>query len=140
MGRNPTPTAKLKLYGGFDHNKKRYEKRMGEPTPEGYPEKPGGLSEWASVHWDCVVPELISTGIAKCLDTFALESMCEWWAEWKLLSLDKKIDAFKRITMMSCAHKQWRDLASRFGLTPADRAKLCVMEDKDFDPAAEFIA
>ena len=36
--------------------------------------------------------------------------------------------------------KQWKDYASRFGMTPSDRAKLTTGNPEDVDPAAEFIA
>jgi phage terminase small subunit len=121
------PTAELKLHGEVYAS--RHGDRSREPTPTGKPVKPGDLSQSASEHWDLVVPSLVDTGVATAQDTPALVRLCEFWGEYE----DAKNQEIKdriRLMMMVASHKQWIDLASRFGLTPSDRARI-VSEKKD---------
>ena len=139
MARPRKPMAKLKLHGGYRED--RHGNRQAEIAANGKPVMPRGLSKHAKSHWKSVVEDLIRMDIAKRIDTPALQSMCEWWAEWKMLqSGEAGIAGYKRLIQMSMCHKQWRDLASRFGLTPSDRAKLTVDNTEPNDPAAEFLA
>ena len=140
-GRPRKPTAELRLHGSLDHDKKRHVGRASEPQPTGEPTRPSDLAGWAKVHWEKNAEQLVRLGIAKQLDEDALASMCEWWAEWKQLQNGEAGETgYKRLIQMAMCHKQWRDLASRFGLTPSDRANLTVDDSKEHDPAAEFIA
>ena len=135
-GRPRKPTSILKLEGAYHPS--RHGDRSGEPVATGSPVKPKDMTPAASKHWDEVVGELIRMGIAKQIDQTALVQMCEWFSECKRLQKSKTKD-YKNLTMWSCAHKQWRDLASRFGMTPSDRARLDVGESSNSDPAARFI-
>jgi P27 family predicted phage terminase small subunit len=80
----------------------------------------------AAKFWDRYVPELIRLGLATRLDEPALISMCEWWAIYR--TLKKEISAIKpndrQIYAAANARKQFDSIASRFGFTPADRARL----------------
>lgn len=121
------PTAELKLHGEVYAS--RHGDRSREPQPTGNPMKPHGLTGAASEHWDLVVPSLIDTGVATAQDTPALTRLCEFWSEYESAKKQATKDRV-RLMMMVAAHKQWIDLASRFGLTPSDRARI-VSDGKD---------
>jgi phage terminase small subunit len=115
------PTADLKLHDGKVYAS-QYGDRSREPQPTGKPTCPRGLSPSAKSHWAVVVPSLIETGVATLQDQPALQRMCEFWGEYE--AAKKGQSDRKRLMMMIAAHRQWVDLASRFGLTPSDRARI----------------
>lgn len=121
------PTAELKLHG--EYYASRHGDRSREPQPTGMPKKPGTLKGEASKHWDVVVPSLVETGVATAQDAPALKRLCEFWGEYEAAKHRTPKDRV-RLMMMVAAHKQWIDLASRFGLTPSDRARI-VSDRKD---------
>jgi P27 family predicted phage terminase small subunit len=129
MGRPRKPTAALDRAG--TRRQDRHGDRENEPKFVGLPERPTDLSPEARKHWDQVVPKLIDAQVATAIDAAALVQMCESWAE-VVASRKVKVPAYdldgrrKRQMMINGALKAWRDLASRFGLTPVDRAKLEV--------------
>ena len=87
------------------------------------------------------MPELIRMKIATAIDSAELYAMCQWWAEYRKLQLNTKLEAYKRMCAMSAAYKQFRTIASRFGLTPADRASLDVNDaDQEENPFAALLA
>lgn len=137
MGRPRKPTAILKLEG--DYSPSRHGYRGAEPQPDGTPRKPIGLPRDAGLHWDQIVPELSRLGVATRIDEAALEDMCRWWGRMQVLSRKTKQD-YRTLTLAAMCAKQWRDYASRFGLTPSDRAKLSVGDASDHDPAAKYIS
>ena len=112
----------------------RHESRRREPKPEGKPVKPKGMSKDAQQLWDHLVPGLADKGIATDWDTCALQAMCEAWAEYRAAlrvratGLDEKS---RRQRMVNSARRAWIELASKFGLTPSDRARLEVEEGAD---------
>lgn len=112
----------------------RHASRLREPKFDGQPEKPPRMSKEASQHWDEIVPQLVSHGVAKKSDQSALIAMCEAWSEYRaaLRRRPKNTEQRKlrRIEIKSFLD-DWRQLASRFGLTPADRAKLEVAPGDD---------
>lgn len=121
------PTAELKLHGEYEPS--RHGDRSREPQPTGKPVKPKTMKGEASRHWDSIVPSLVETGVATAQDTPALIRLCEFWAEYEAAKEQGTKDRI-RLMMMVAAHKQWIDLASRFGLTPSDRARI-VSDGKD---------
>lgn len=130
MGRPRKPTESLERGGGYRED--RHGDRKNQPQFEGEPEQPADLSDDAKAHWEAVVPDLVAGGVAKAIDTSALAAMCESWAEYskaKRLAVYDLQEMRQRQMLMSGALKLWRDLAARFGLTPADRAKLEVVPD-----------
>lgn len=137
MGRPRKPTALLKFQGDFAPS--RHGDRSKEPVANGEPIKPKGLPKYASEHWDFVVPKLVGMGIAKGIDTPALIEMCYWYQKICELRKYKELD-YRGLNMAACASKQWKDLVTRFGLSPRDRASLEVDTPATSDPAAEFLA
>ena len=122
MARPRTPTAKLKLHGTY--NVTRHRGRKDEPQPEGKPVRPDDMPEDAQHHWDTVVSRLVKLGIATDNDSEALHEMCLWWAIMRELHREDGNRNERWQYRLANATKVWRDYASRFGMTPADRAKL----------------
>lgn len=137
MGRPKTPTAKLKLHGAY--RKDRHGDRAAEPQPEGLPVPAEELTGRAAEHWQLVVRPLVDMGVAKAIDGPALTMMCQFWAKAQSY-LSLRDGDYKNDQSAVMAAKQWRDLASRFGLTASDRASLQVGEKQSNDPAAKYLA
>lgn len=136
MGRPRTPTSQLKLHGSLRSD--RHGDRAGEPQYGGIPVPAVQLSGAAAEHWEFVVPKLIETGVAKDIDGPALTMLCQFWA--KAQSYLAAGDGEYRIDQSAVmAAKQWRDLASRFGLTAVDRAHIQVGKTEDHDPASKYV-
>jgi P27 family predicted phage terminase small subunit len=108
--------------------------RHGDPATQipadGEPAPPAHLAGEALALWQAVVPGLVSAGVARARDTAALTMLCEWWARYRRCSealdgLDPAgAAASKLMVSAAIASDKFNALAARFGLTPADRAKL----------------
>ncbi len=112
-GPPPKPAALRLLHG---NPSKRPIPR--EVSPEGKPVRPRRMAKDAGAHWDKNVKQLVSLGLATALDQSALEVMCDHWAAYQ---------AAKRAGETSTQLKffaAWEKLASKFGMTAADRARL----------------
>lgn len=108
-----------------------------QPDPDGGddlgpPVKPRSLTGEAGKIWDQLARQL--TGVLRARDTLLLVEMCRWWAELKRVqgALKKSRPGEKGYNQLLigagiCSDKLDK-LASRFGLTPADRAKLRAVE------------
>lgn len=130
MGRPRKPTAALERTGNLRAD--RHGQRKNEPQFDGTPTRPAGLSADARKHWDAIVPRLTTAGVAKAIDAPALTAMCDAWSEYCSARRIKTYDLHERRQrqmLINGALKAWRDLAARFGMTPADRAKLEVGPD-----------
>ena len=129
-GRPPKPKVIRTLEGN----------RSQTPIPDevpasGVPAKPEGLCEVASAHWDHVVEHVVGWGIAKSIDANALEQLCNYWALWKSLvpkAQANPSDKDIRIALIGYSDS-WQKLASKFGMSPVDRAKLAITEAKKKD-------
>lgn len=126
MGRPRKPEALHILEGTFRED--RHGNRGVDA--DGIPERPKSLKGDAKKFWDSAVPQLIELGLAKAIDATQLEAMCQWFARYQKFS--KTIDgcsdplAISRELMlnMEAAWKMFDKIASRFGLSPADRMRL----------------
>ena len=129
-GRPRKPVAAKILAGTFRAD------RDGPPSSQvgagGAPEAPARLSGEALALWGRVVPGLAASGVARSCDSEALAMMCEWWGRYRRFSeaLDRALDAgestYQLTLQVGIATTNFDRLAARFGLTPADRAKLRV--------------
>lgn len=137
MGRHKKPTSQLKLEGRYQPS--WHGDRGDEPVFDGVPVKPEGMLPEASKHWDEVVVGLIAAGVAKKGDQPALVEMCNWWADLQMLRQASDRD-YRNMTLAAMCFKQWISIASRFGMTPSDRAKLSVEKKPEYHPLAEFVA
>jgi phage terminase small subunit len=76
--------------------------------------------------WERVVPQLVKMGVAKAADRESLVVLANLWACWVQSAAMAEIDATDpkvRAAMLGYS-AEWSRLAARFGLTPADRAKI----------------
>lgn len=151
-GRKPKPTA-LKLVTG--NPGKRAPKRR-EPKPARcIPSPPAHLSDQAKVAWGSLATRLDRLGLLTELDAYALEQLCENYAE--LLELRADVAAHGRFqicetkvggtmertrpaaTMLADAERRFRGMMSEFGLTPSSRTRVQTSEDaKPEDPAEAY--
>lgn len=94
----------------------------------GKPAPPADMSPGARAVWDAVLPQI--AGWVRMADSLALASFCQWYA-WHKTACDK-INASKKggtSHQRSWAERTWVQcdkIAARFGMSPADRAKLRV--------------
>ena len=129
-GRPRAPTSKHKLAGTFRAD--RHAKKK-EPEAAGEPYMIGALDGHALDLWQRVVPPLAAAKIARAIDSAQLFAMCQWWAEFRGFQENTNIDGYKRACMMATAYKQFSAIASRFGLTPADREALSAIPEPGGD-------
>lgn len=138
MGRPRTPTAKLMAAGTY-----RQDRHGGnEPQPDGEPIKPKWLDGVAAEAWQRVVPELVALGVARTIDADALAGMCRWFAVWR--EADAKLqagdgDTYKRTIEAATGWKNYTAIAAKYGMTPADRAKLTIDTDDAGDDLLEYL-
>ena len=86
--------------------------------------------------WDRVVGTA-PDGILRAIDEAELIGLCNWYGEWKrLMDLMRQTDVeqkayFRYATLAAIAWKHFAAAASRFGMTPADRARLRLAPKKE---------
>lgn len=137
-GRPPKPTASLKLHGGL--RKDRHADRDREPQPEGDAIAVTKLSGAALDAWKHLHPRLTELGLATELDSHELVALCEWWSEYRKWSDMTDANDYRRLVGMAAAYKQFRTVASKFGLTPTDRVGLEGTRPTADDELADLIA
>lgn len=124
-GRPRKSVAALKLHGTY--RKDRHGDRPDDTVDGALCQKPSWLEGEASAFWDRVIVPLALTGRAVELDGDLASGMCGWWAEYRSAETLKDKDL------------AWRNFvaaAAKFGLSPADRAKLAAPTSSgqsDFD-------
>lgn len=143
------PTELHKLHGTFRPTR---HGPVDHPIDEliGLPEMPPGMPPMAIKLWNVVVPQLVKAKSAVLLDSIELAAMCRWWAQYNELMTrvesespyDQETD-LKQWQLEKRAKAAWNSfdsIASRYGFTPADRARLRVDTKKQVgdDPVAEF--
>lgn len=125
MARPPKPTAVLELVGAYKKNPQR--KRKNEPKPvAGIGRFSDGPTDLASI-WDEIVAQTVP-GVMTLSDRVALEIVCRLLAEIRLKP--DEISVGKATALCN--------LLGRFGLTPADRAKVTVPEEELEDEWSGF--
>ena len=140
-GRPPKPTRQHKRDGTYQNsvhgNRVDMEIRGGNMPPP-----PESLKEFAREMWLDICEQLPPDVLAK-MDAYQLMGMCEWWQQWR--DIQKAIDtcndvfdpAYFRLNQMAAiVWKHFAAAASRFGMTPSDRAKIKIVEKEkdDGDP------
>ena len=115
MGRGrPRKPSKLRELEG---NRSRTDIPPDLPL-QGVPKCPAKLTGEAKKHFNFVTAELASCGVVKRLDTEALAIMADLWRHYWAASKENDVKAMCSIVA------KWSVLAGKFGLTPADRAKI----------------
>lgn len=140
--RGPAPTKKRELRERGSWLAKHRPPDLELPT--GAPEKPAKMKGEAAAEWDRVVPLLASKGALSPGDRAALIVLCEAWADYVTLGrrLAKvttgPVDERKIQTMRQDAYARLVAMLTRFGLTPADRARVKVPEAAPVAGKARF--
>lgn len=133
-GRPPKPIGAHKASGTFRPHRHadRVEVKPGSPPP------PDWLEGDALDFWNQAVPMLEDMGVVAEIDAAMLGGLCCNWSNWR-----KEQQAYDagdgHIYRLSCAWKMFDSVASKFGFTPSDRAKLSVSSNGDDDELAEFL-
>lgn len=120
MARPSKPTAVLELVGAFKKNPQR--KRVNEPRPTaGIGKFTDGPTTVPEI-WDEIVAQTVP-GVMTISDRVALEIVCRLLAEIRINPNDISVGKATALC----------NLLGRFGLTPADRAKVTVPEKEKGD-------
>ncbi len=111
-----------------------------EPEPlTGNCEPPVGLSEMAQKHWDLVSRQLDEAHMLANVDATALTAYCELFATWAdatqrlrkdglIIEGDRGPRRSPYFDIAERAGREMRLLLTEFGMTPASRAKVQVVE------------
>lgn len=153
MARNKQPTALAEFTGATARNPKRYAGRSSCKGVQLQISKPAFINSETSSAWDSIVPGLEALGVISIVDVPSLLAMFDHYEKYanvrKLLTefdaeYCRKLETFtdmqlvnQRKSMASQLSLHWNDfskIASRFGLTPSDREKISITEQKDADP------
>lgn len=127
----------------------------GEPSPlQGIPEKPPYLTPLAAEAWGRLAPVLDSMGVLTIADAFALERLCECYAEIRTCQANIELEgstyatetapgkpmerARPVVAMRADADRRFTFWATQFGLTPAARTKVKVANGKQADPLERY--
>lgn len=78
-------------------------------------------------------------GLATELDSYELTAMCQWWGRYQE-HMALASDDYRQHNMAVTAYKQFRAIASKFGLTPVDRVGLVGNVPTQEDDIASLIA
>jgi len=125
-GRPPTPTALKKLRG--ETRKCRLTKN--EPQPPLGAQPPPWMTRAGRKVWTYLAPIVADMRVLTVADAAALSNTCELLAEFQRQCRDGRPS-----TKLA---GEIRQHLGRFGLTPADRARLTVAPPQEADPFAEF--
>lgn len=99
------------------------------------PDRPGDLSPVEAEIWGHVV-ETTPAGILRRIDESELIGMVHWYGEYRRCMDEARRTSiaakkyYRLIQMATMAWKHFAAAASRFGMTPADRARLKTMPAK----------
>ncbi|MBF4207501.1 phage terminase small subunit P27 family [Pseudomonas donghuensis] len=151
-GRRPTPTE-LKLVRG-NPGKRPINKNEPQPAKR-IPSAPGHLSSEGQVAWGRLTVLLDRMGVLTEADGFALERLCDCYAE--ILALRDLVETQGRtyettstqgelvlkanpaVAMLADVDRRFKSYLVEFGLTPAARSKVQVKDDEPKeDQFAEF--
>ena len=136
-GRKPKPSALRVLEG--NPGKRPINKNEPEPEP-GIPPAPENMSEQAKKAWAAVSVKLDKIGVLTEVDDWALEQLCENYAEILELRAEIKKDGrFQTVTnkngdtrtvnhpaatQLADAERRFKAMLEQFGLTPSARVRV----------------
>jgi|SRR5579872_4082049 len=127
-----------------------------EPKPKkARPEAPAHLSERARAAWDRVAGFLDEMGVLARVDEFAVEGLCEAYAElcaarqslkehgavtYEAATKDggRIFKPYPEIAMINDADRRFCMWLAKVGLTPADRSRVSVVDPPDDNPFSYF--
>lgn len=134
------PTAQHKKDGTYQAS--RHARRVDSEAAGGpLGEPPTDLDETGQHLWRQVV-DLLPEDVVQKIDGATLRAMCEWWSQlrtiWDEMRDYRPTDEqYYRLNQMAAiASKHFNAAASRFGMTPSDRAKIKIAdtERKESNP------
>lgn len=132
-GRPGKPTAQHKLEGTYRGD--RHDGRVDDAMYNGVPKRPTGLKGDALKLWNLLYPQFVKSGVATEVDAPAIESMCRWWALWRDQMRDIEtgnVEDFGKASVVAARyHREFRIMAGKFGLSPADRLRFTTRVDED---------
>jgi P27 family predicted phage terminase small subunit len=147
-GPAPLPKKIHQLHG--NPGRRPFNKNQPEP-PVKIPKPPIKLSKIARRHWKYVVPLLEDMGVLSSIDSAALAAYCQTFQQWDdleniikeddKLSLDdpNKLSLRDRLSVgrsLIQIRNQMRMMLAEFGMTPASRGRVSVLDYKK--PLDEF--
>ncbi|MFI6609292.1 phage terminase small subunit P27 family [Streptomyces sp. NPDC050507] len=148
VGRPPKPTAVKRLEG----NPGGRPLNESEPRPPaGVPDPPEWLSETALEEWRRLVPLLVKMRVLTMADRNALAAYCESYSQFVAATLAVRdggvlVDSYRggvaknpAVQVARDALEQMNRWGAKFGLSPADRARLSVDEAPDEDHDADVL-
>lgn len=155
-GRPPKPTALKKLTGNPGHR----PLNDAEPIPpDDMPEMPKGMGHIANREWRWMAPALKEMGLLSAVDGRAFAGYCKAAAMVEIyfkialdepmheepilnslgLEIGTKIKVNPAHAAYLASEKVMLAFLSRFGLTPADRARIKIERKPAVDPGEEFM-
>lgn len=142
-GRKRTPTTKLKARGTFraDRHGARVDAKGAAPLKAGAPVPIDGLDPVGRALFDQLLPHLTRIAGATECDSFQIFALCQAWSFYRKSVTAAAVDPTeqKHRAAVIAYHRQFDSIAARFGLTPADRARLEAPLPQTADEDAEFL-
>jgi P27 family predicted phage terminase small subunit len=127
----------------LEQTDRRYKRTP--PPAKGEPMKPRGLDTVALKHWETYVPRLMELGVAKDIDSPALESLCRWWSIYKASTEAVEnikdygsTEAKRTVDTMQAAWKNYCELCKQFGMTPQARNAVDVKQSVTADRGEKY--
>jgi len=130
-GRPRKPVKELVLEGKYRED--RHGSLSDLPEPDGLPAMPDWLPDEAKQLWNSLASGLAKIGVATQIDESELAAMCDWWSKYRDASgmvekmrsePDSGKEYYRWSILAGMAWKNFTSAASKFGLNPADRAKM----------------
>ena len=147
-GPAPLPKKIHQLHG--NPGRRPFNKNQPEP-PVKIPKPPIKLGTIARRHWKYVVPLLEEMGVLAAIDSAALAAYCQTFEQWSnledVIKKDKKLaaDDENKLSLrdnlsvgrsLIQIRNQMRMMLAEFGMTPASRGRVTVLDYKK--PLDEF--
>ena len=147
-GPAPLPTKIHQLHG--NPSGKTFRKDEPKP-PVKIPKPPIKLGKLARRHWKYIVPLLEELGVLAAIDSSALAAYCQTFEQWEELEELKKADdrlpaddenklslkdSLSIGRLLIQIRNQMRMMLAEFGMTPASRGRVSVLDYKK--PLDEF--
>lgn len=142
MARTPKPLEVKRIEG--NRGKRSMRKQEPDPVYLDNLEPPAHLDDDVKAQWRSLAPRLRRTKLLTELDIEPLEMLCTSIVEWRKATAKSKDDAAvaeQTISpwkiIQSMAFKQSDKLFAKFGMTPADRARILIEPQLPLFPTNE---
>lgn len=140
-GRPPKPTAEHIADGTYRPH--RHDGRLDARLEPGLPVPPQKLNEEESILWNLVCNHIPAEALSE-VDGLALYMLVRYYLIWKAYDDEIKRQGteadYKLVQQSVMCAKQFHSAASKFGLTPADRAKINLGETEEADAIEDLLS